>query len=162
VEVGESARIEVVGETDATADDLCAQERPRAATKANEAASMLRELLKDGQWHPYTEIAQAANNAQISLKTLKRAKQAAGVESKQFADGWYWRLVGQGATPGTVALWPSAPLPGASRSPPDNNNQYLEESEGHRTRGPRTPPTAPLPLDTDLATLPTSNLDGSK
>jgi hypothetical protein len=111
VEVGESARMEVVGETGTTADDLCSQERPRAATKANEAASMLRELLKDGQWHPYTEIAQAADQAQMSRNTLNRAKQALGVDSKQFADGWHWRAGGQEPNTGTVGLWAPGHLP---------------------------------------------------
>jgi hypothetical protein len=92
VEAGESARLEVIGETKSTADDLCAQARPRTARKTGSAEEIIRRILSDGQWHRQIEIESAAAKAEVSESTLKRAKKSLGVDSIKRGSAWLWQL----------------------------------------------------------------------
>jgi hypothetical protein len=132
VEAGESARMEIIGETEATADDLCAQDKPKTARKVDAAADILRRVLADGEWHRWQEIYDAAQKADISAETVKRAKGEVRAESRQRAgsNGWWWRI--DQSTKGECAC-PSDPLPSCPSDPlPSNNIKYLE---GQSIRG---------------------------
>lgn len=142
VEAGDSARMEIIGETEATADDLCAQQKPRTALKTGSAEELIRRTLDDGQWHRQREIMDAAEKSEIGEKTVKRAKKALAVQSQQRSDGWWWRLP-QGDKGGTVAPWPPDPV-GRVVPLPMNNINRLEDSDSQGATGPHTPPAVPL------------------
>jgi hypothetical protein len=148
VEAGESARMEIVGETEATADDLCAPDKPRTALKTGTAEQLIRRILSDGQWHRQREIMAAADDSDIGEKTVKRAKKTLPVQSEQRSDGWWWRLV-QGDKPKTLSLCPPDPVGGAVPVP-SYNNEYLD---GHRVIGPHTHPCPPEGQTADDAAL---------
>lgn len=119
VEVGESARIEILGVTDSTADDLCAPERPKMARKTDDAEAMLRRILGDGQEHRQREIREAATAADIGWRTVMRSKADMDIRSIQRDREWWWY-----ATPGTVAAWHPGTLTDAGTLT-SNNNTYL-------------------------------------
>ncbi len=166
VEVGESARVDVVGETDSTANDLCLQERPRLTRKTDEAASLLRRILGDGQEHCYREIREAAKAEGISYRTLERAKAALGIASVQRAQEWWWRLVPANClvTPPegqTLAAWG----PGGLNDVGGLTSNILNNLRSQTAIPPEsgTPGgvagSSPAPA---LATWPASNFDGCK
>jgi hypothetical protein len=138
VEAGESARIDVIGETDSTADDLCAPDKPRTALKTGTAEELIRRILSDGQWHRQREIMAAAETSDIGEKTVKRAKKTLPVQSEQRSDGWWWRLT-HGDRPKTLSLCPPDPVGGAVPMP-SYSNEYLE---GQRVIGPQCHPCPP-------------------
>jgi hypothetical protein len=93
VEAGNTARMEFIGISDATADDLCAQDRPRTARKTEDAAALLRRVLGDFEWHPQKEIDHEREASGISYSTLNRVKAELRVECRQRAKNvWEWRL----------------------------------------------------------------------
>ena len=135
VEAGESARMEIIGETEATADDLCAPDKPRTALKTGTAEDLIRRILADGQWHRQREVMAAADDIEIGEKTVKRAKKTLPVQSEQRSDGWWWRLT-QGDRPKTLSLCPPDPV-GETVPLPSYNNEYLD---GQRVIGPQGHP----------------------
>jgi len=92
VEAEQSARLEPLGETASTADDLCGQDRPRIAHRTSEAEALLRRILADGEWHRETEIEAEAAKGEISIATLRRAKKALRVEATKRGVNWFWSL----------------------------------------------------------------------
>ncbi len=139
VEDGESARIEVVGETEATADDLCALSKPHIAPKTGEAEETIRQILGDGQWHRQREIMAATAAKKISEKTTKRAKKVLNVDTAQRSDGWWWRLPeGQGGV--AMSLCPPGPVTNHVPMITNNNNRL----DGQRVMGPPTHTPGPV------------------
>jgi hypothetical protein len=104
VECGESARLEVIGETDSSADDLVAQDKPRTARKTEDAETLVRRILADGEWHAQKDVEDARDAAGISYGTLRRAKDSLGVESRKFGSAWKWRMSKVLTLPGTAHL----------------------------------------------------------
>lgn len=146
VEAGDSARVDVIGETNSTADDLCAQDKPRTARKTSDAEEVIRRLLADGQFHRQREVEEAATVAGISEKTSKRAKKSMGVTSRQREREWWWQLPPQedkGGVSDPVAPWP----PEADAPLTSIDNRYLEEPEGHGVIGPHKPLEGHLTAD---------------
>ena len=146
VEAGGSACLEVIGETDSTADDLCAQDRPHMAPKTGNAEKLIRRVLADGEWHRQREVEVAAKAAGIPDKTLKRAKKGVGVHSRQHSREWWWQLVLQEAR-GDVSS-PLAPWPPEPDGPLiSSHSRKLEKAEGHRATGPCAAQGGPLTTD---------------
>jgi hypothetical protein len=127
--------MEIIGETETTADDLCAPDKPRTALKTGTAEELIRRILSDGQWHRQREIMAATDDSDIGEKTVKRAKKTLPVQSEQRSDGWWWRIP-QGDWPKRVSLCPPDPV-GEPVPVPSYNNEYLE---GQRVIGPQCHP----------------------
>jgi hypothetical protein len=136
VEAGAAAVLDVVGVAhDTTADDLCAQDKPRIHRKTADAEAMLRRLLADGNWHRQREIDAESAKADYSTATLRRAKAVLGVQSQQREGEWWWRMPpdAQGgvnehlrspSTPGGRVAKPVEHLP-------SSKNNKLEKSDAH-------------------------------
>ena len=93
VEAGNTAKVEFIGESDATADDLVSQDRPRTARKTEGAEALLRRVLGDFEWHLQKEIDREREAEGISYSTLNRVKTELRIECKQRAKNvWEWRL----------------------------------------------------------------------
>jgi hypothetical protein len=135
-------RIEWLAECDTTADELVAEPSAKHASKRDNAADIIRECLADGEWHRQREVMASLEASDIGEKTWKRAKSRLGIESRQRADGWWWRLV-QGAPSERVAQWPGDPLPNGGPERESNIN-ILYKGEGHGATGPHTPPPGPV------------------
>jgi hypothetical protein len=143
VECGESARLEVIGETDSSADDLVAQDKPRTARKTEDAAALLRRVLGDFEWHPQKEIDHEREAAGISYSTLNRVKAELRIECKQRAKNvWEWRLPRQIAMPPDTGNLTTRQCDLASGSDVDNlttnNISSLESSDSQDVRFPLT------------------------
>ena len=79
-----------------TADDLVKDTTETTMAPRVEARKFLRELLADGP-HRASEVYELADDADISTKTLKRAKKDLGIDSfqRKTEDGkpeWWWVL----------------------------------------------------------------------
>jgi len=143
VEAGGSARMEFLGVSDATADDLCAQDRPRMARKTEDAEALLQRVLGDGEWHAQRGIEAEAKAADISHRTLERAKVGLGVQSRQRARMWEWCLPRQTAMDplcGGLAAWRPEDAGGLT----SNNSSSLESSDSQDATSPHTPPGGSL------------------
>jgi len=68
-----------------------APEPPRQETQLDQAGELLQEILADGPVLA-TEVRAEAEGEEISWSTMKRAKQALGVESRKRNGRWYWEL----------------------------------------------------------------------
>jgi hypothetical protein len=139
IEAADSARVEIIGETKTTADDLCAPDKPRTARKTGDAEELIRLALADGQWHRQREIMDAAERAEIGERTLKRAKAELPVQSQKRSDGWWWRLANS-ATGEAVPPWPPCPV-GEAGTVPSYNNEHLGSN---RATGPHTHTPGPV------------------
>ena len=143
VEAGNTAKVEFIGESDATADDLVSQDRPRTARKTEGAEALLRRVLGDFEWHPQKEIDREREAEGISYKTLNRVKAELRIECKQRAkNAWEWRLPRQMAiSPGTDHLT-IRPSDLASQDDvghlTSSNSSRLEGSDGQVVRFPHT------------------------
>jgi len=73
-------------------DDLVAQDKPRTARKTEDAETLVRRILADGEWHAQKDVEDARDAAGISYGTLRRAKDSLGVESRKFGSAWKWRM----------------------------------------------------------------------
>lgn len=90
----QSARVNWLGPTDLTADDLVApNSAPRKQTAIEKAEALLYEILWDGPV-PEKDVNLAAQQRQISLITLRRAKSRLKVQSlwDPHAGFWSWIL----------------------------------------------------------------------
>lgn len=90
-----TSKVEVGDQCDVTADDLVRDVEQKVSARA-QARRFLRELLSDGP-HRAREVYELAEDADISVKTLKRAKQELGIDSfqRRSEDGkseWWWVL----------------------------------------------------------------------
>jgi hypothetical protein len=102
--------VEWLGESDYSANDLCAPPREAKPPRAREeAVAWLQEFLAGGP-RKATEVFEAGKQAGHSARTLERAKEAVGATSEKVTRGgrseWYW------AIPGQRRPWrPDDPLP---------------------------------------------------
>jgi hypothetical protein len=148
VEAGGSARMEFLGVSDATADDLCAQDRPRMARKTEDAEALLQRVLGDGEWHAQRGIEAEAKAADISHRTLERAKVDLGVQSRQRSRMWEWCLPRQTAMDplsGGLAAWRCDRASGSDVGGlTSNNSSRLESSDSQTATPPHTPPGGSL------------------
>ena len=88
-----TVRVELGEHCDVSADDLV-QEPSRKLSPRVQAERFLRELLADGP-HRASEVFDLAEDADIAVKTLKRAKKDLGIDSfqRKGPDGkreWWW------------------------------------------------------------------------
>ncbi len=74
----------IVGETNASADDLLATRSEDERTERTAAADWLADELADGQWHVAQPLIREATNAGHARATLYRARTELGVESQRF------------------------------------------------------------------------------
>ncbi len=108
--VGSVSRLVITGECEIGADDLGAQTGGDHHDR-DAAAEWLADELADGQWHESRSLKARAKDADHSERTLKRAKQALGVEDRRegFQAVSEWRLaVGP---PPSQATGPTEPGP---------------------------------------------------
>lgn len=87
-----AARVEWEGETDHSAQDLLQRQSGRASPERDEAEAFLQELLAEGPRRA-TDVYDAADQAGIAKKTLKRAKGRLNITSERLEPGrspWYW------------------------------------------------------------------------
>jgi predicted ATP-dependent serine protease len=83
-----------LGESDVTVDDIMnfnASKLREDKSKIDEAADFLSELLSDGSV-PANEAIELADEAGISKRTLLRAKESIGADSKRVDGHWLWSL----------------------------------------------------------------------
>lgn len=123
----------LLGECDATGADLLARpdpDRPKIA----DAQDFLAEALGDGQWHPSRAIKAAAGKAEISVRTLERAVEQAGVEveSGGFPRATRWRLPSRAKPSGaTVSPGPwrdcETPVATGDYEHPDSQSRHISE-----------------------------------
>jgi RecA-family ATPase len=111
--VGSVSRLVITGECEIGADDLGAQTGGDHHDR-DAAAEWLADELADGQWHESRSLKARAKDADHSERTLKRAKQALGVEDRRegFQAVSEWRLA-VGPPPsqatGPTELGPTSP-----------------------------------------------------
>lgn len=100
LEEAENGAVQVrwLGETDVAATDLLSAPRDEDSSALGEARNFLEDLLQDGPV-PYAEVEAAAEQAGITMRTVKRAKKDLGVEShregesgRQGGGRWVWSL----------------------------------------------------------------------
>jgi hypothetical protein len=106
---------------------------PEQKSALSEAKEFLSQELEDGRV-PAEQVEKDARGAQISMRTLKRAKRQLGVKSRKQGDVWYWVLTQEkseesySSTVGTLGT--VGPL-GKDANPELANSAYLrEESQG--------------------------------
>jgi hypothetical protein len=89
----EAGKIREVGISRHRAEDLLRIERPERGLKLAGAVAFLDEELQEGP-RLVKELIERAKQSDISEQTLKRARQALGVESTKldFDRGWSWSL----------------------------------------------------------------------
>ncbi|MGI8440903.1 MAG: AAA family ATPase [Thermoleophilaceae bacterium] len=88
-------------ECDHTANELLAAEagvEREGPTKQTAAMGLIHEMLADGP-KAVAALKQAAEDREISWRTLERAKETAGVKAKQVPGGWVWALPGDRLEP---------------------------------------------------------------
>ncbi len=98
-----TSRVELGGQSDVSADDLV-REDDRTVSPRVQAERFLRELLADGP-HRASEVFDLAEDADIAVKTLKRAKKDLGIDSfqRKAPDGkreWWWVVPEEEPPPG--------------------------------------------------------------
>jgi len=102
--VNGSARVMWHGQSDYTASDLLTatetRTKPRGAAK-----DFLREALADGPI-PATKVERLAEKEGITKRTLDRAKEELGVESRKIDGKWWWRLPADEQTGNVGVLGP--------------------------------------------------------
>ena len=85
-------KVEWLGESDISAEDLMAGNSPdKANSKIDEATAVLTSYLANGP-KPYHEIMELAKTERISERTMLRAKTGLGVISNKSRNEWYWSL----------------------------------------------------------------------
>jgi hypothetical protein len=123
VEAADSAKIQFLGESTTTADQLVEQDRPRKGDAMEAAIALLRRSLADGEWHREREIQHESGKNGVSNATLIRAKKVLGVQSRQRSREWWWCIPRQVRMPGVSGADEHLP-PG-----PDRREQGEGESE---------------------------------
>lgn len=92
--VGEDG-ISFIEETEKTADELLggfSSPSGRPAEKTEQAVTLIREMLSDGEEHEASECEAKLREANISSSTAKKAKSILGVVSTKRRFGWFWSL----------------------------------------------------------------------
>lgn len=104
------------GTTEHSADDLLRVEDEDERTERDEAADALRRLLGTGP-RPAKEVEREMTRSGFSKATTRRAKKAAGIETKKSSmeGGWHWHLPSEGA---------HQPPEGAEGAHPQNVNPF--------------------------------------
>jgi hypothetical protein len=130
-----AARIVYEGVSEATAGQLL---RVPVDDEEKSALSEAKEfLLSELKRHPVSAnaVKRSAREADISERTLKRAKQALGVKSEKESDGsWTWSLPSEktegGQTSTTGTLGTVGPLGKDANPEPDDSAYLREEGQG--------------------------------
>jgi hypothetical protein len=93
-----AVRVVWLGESDLTASELLGARSDENPSALEEATEFLRDLLADGPL-PQRDVAAAAQEAGIKMRTVTRARQALGVESRREGEAgrqgggrWVWSL----------------------------------------------------------------------
>ena len=89
-ELSES-RFEWKGDYEITADEVLGGIVPKA-NKQERAKGLLRELAKERDMMPSSEIFELAKEEGISQRTLENAKKELKIFAKKIGDTWYWKL----------------------------------------------------------------------
>lgn len=90
-----TARIEWVGESNLSADDLLRPtSRGPRPDKLEAAKAFLSEMLEDEEWHPSGPIIDAAKASGVAYRTLTDARSGLGILHRKggFGGGWDWAL----------------------------------------------------------------------
>ena len=80
---------EWLGESDMTIEELLAAKPGARGGRLEEAEDFLRSILSEGSM-PAADIEAIAANSDISLRTLNRAKKAAGINAIRVGGHWHW------------------------------------------------------------------------
>ena len=93
-----AVRVRWLGETDVASTDLLGARSDESPSALEEATEFLRGLLAEGPL-PQRDVAAAAQEAGIKMRTVTRARQALGVESRREGEAgrqgggrWVWSL----------------------------------------------------------------------
>jgi hypothetical protein len=89
-----TSKIEWLGTTTLTANELCKPNNAGDGSALNEAIDFLEEILAEGPMSS-EEVKAEAKEADISPATLNRAKKVIGIKPKKTASHWEWKLPGQ-------------------------------------------------------------------
>jgi RecA/RadA recombinase len=81
-----------LGECDISVDDIMNSKVKNQESRLDDAKRFLKSILFDGLEVAATIVIEAAKEAGIADKTLKRAKLELGVISVKHANVWYWQL----------------------------------------------------------------------
>lgn len=113
------ARIEWLGESSQSADELVRAETPRhtRAPRRDEAMEFLQEQLDDGP-RPVVAIRAAAERAGIAWATIRRARKKLGVEKDNKAGEWLMRLPRPSPAPDCNVVDAAEPTSGGDISRP--------------------------------------------
>ena len=80
-----------IGDYEITADEVLGGIAPKT-NKTEQAKELLRELAKEKNMLPSTEIIELAKQENISKRTLENAKKELGIRAKKINSVWYWVL----------------------------------------------------------------------
>lgn len=83
-------RLKVTGVSDHDAEDVLGSPNREERTERDDAQSFLEQSLSDGPVRT-KEIRKRAEDAELSWRTVERAKKDLGVQAVQGPDGWYWQ-----------------------------------------------------------------------
>ena len=129
-----AARVAWGGTSTLTAGDILKEPADQEQKSAlSEAKEFLSQELGDGSV-PAERVEDDARGAQISMRTLKRAKRALGVKSRKRGDVWYWELPqetreeGQSPTVGTLGT--VGPLGNNAKDVPAESAYLREGGQG--------------------------------
>jgi hypothetical protein len=140
-----AARVSWRGTSILSADDILKEPAdPEQKSALSEAKEFLFQELGEGAV-PAEQVEKDAQEAKISMSTLKRAKRKLGVRSRKQGDIWYWKLAkekpeeGHSSNVGTLGTVGSL---GKDANPEPDNSAYLREEdqgcqEGQGDQGPR-------------------------
>src|SRR5215204_422737 len=126
-----AARVSWRGTSTLSAGDILKEPTdPEQKSALFEAKEFLSQELEDGSV-PAEQVEKDARAAQVSMRTLKRAKRELGVRSRKQGDVWYWVLAGDKAEEGhSPNVGTVGPL-GKDAKPEPGDSAYLrEEGQG--------------------------------
>lgn len=83
-------RLKITGTSDHDAEDVLGSPNREERTERDDAQSFLEQVLSDGPVRT-KEIRNRAEDAELSWRTVERAKKDLSVQAIQGPDGWYWQ-----------------------------------------------------------------------
>jgi hypothetical protein len=139
-------RVEWLGETDQTADDLVREPEPGPRgpkpEKSESAESIIKQELADGQWHPSKPIIELAKKRGIGYRTVVSVAKALKVEMKKVGFNptrWDWHLPKAQETPTS----PETTNNSATSTKPNRDKGSIEDAVLHTDSGNSATSTNP-------------------
>ncbi len=147
----ETSRLVILGDCDTHADDLLATRGEDERSDRDIAADWLADELADGEWQRTREIIARAQDADIAERTLYRARNRLGVESRKggFPAVAEWRLAVVPPPPGTTAAPTTGTTEQTRTTEPNTASQEPQSCQGSDsgTTGSNQAEPTPIPHD---------------